>query len=264
MRAQPEPFVVRRGSGTPIVAVHGNGVDHRILLGLDDALDAPGWERIYLDLPGFGATRSLPADGGLPALADWLVGTVDELVGSQPFALLGNSLGGLLARHVGAARRDRLRGIALIAPVVDPRASARRVPAFEVHQRDDALLAALEPSDRAAFEEMTVRQTAVAWSAFRAEVLPGVRAASATAMARLAAEYTLEEPEASAEPTDVPSLIVCGAQDQVVGWSDQRALLDHYRRATFAVLDGAGHNPAVDQPDLARALIRDWRQRMER
>ena len=45
------------GSGLPVVAIHGNGVDHRLLLSLDDALaEAGGLERWYVDLPGFGSS----------------------------------------------------------------------------------------------------------------------------------------------------------------------------------------------------------------
>ncbi len=51
----PNPHVVRRGAGTPVLFIHGNGVDHRLLSDLDDVFasdDGDGWERIYVDLPG--------------------------------------------------------------------------------------------------------------------------------------------------------------------------------------------------------------------
>ncbi len=35
----------RRGSGMPVVLEHGNGVDHRVLLDVVDALDPPELER---------------------------------------------------------------------------------------------------------------------------------------------------------------------------------------------------------------------------
>jgi pimeloyl-ACP methyl ester carboxylesterase len=40
------------GEGQPLVVIHGFGVDHRIMLPLEDAaLDESGWQRIYIDLP---------------------------------------------------------------------------------------------------------------------------------------------------------------------------------------------------------------------
>lgn len=92
----PNPHVVRRGAGTPVLFIHGNGVDHRLLSDLDDVFasdDGDGWERIYVDLPGFGQTPPLIGRGGLPDVADWLDELTSELIGSSSFAVVANSLG---------------------------------------------------------------------------------------------------------------------------------------------------------------------------
>lgn len=39
------------GEGLPLVVIHGFGVDHRIMLPLEDAIEDSGWQRIYIDLP---------------------------------------------------------------------------------------------------------------------------------------------------------------------------------------------------------------------
>lgn len=183
-----------------MIVIHGNGVDHRLLLPLDDCFDDDQWERIYVDLPGFGRTPALPGTGGLPEVAAWLVDVVGELVGERPFAVLANSLGGLLARHVVARFDHQAIGMALIAPVVDPEAEKRVVPTKSVVERDDVLLARLAPEDREAFVSMAVRQTTDSWEAFRDHALPGIRAADEAAMARLGERYFLEQvPEARPE-----------------------------------------------------------------
>jgi pimeloyl-ACP methyl ester carboxylesterase len=48
----------------------------------------------------------------------------------------------------------------------------------------------------------------------------------------------------------------------VTGFEDQYVLLPHYPRATFAVLDVAGHNLQIEQPELFAALIREWLRRV--
>lgn len=258
------PNVVRRGDGLPLVAVHGNGVDHRLLLALDDCLAEPGcWERIYLDLPGFGGTPPLEGAGGLPEIAGWLVDAVTDLVGERDFALLANSLGGLLARHVLARFPGRVLGVALIAPVVDPDAARRTRPAFTVVERDDDLLASLPADDRDEFAGITARQTPASWEAFRDFALPGIRAADPGAVQRLSQRYFLPAvPEETSSGYAGPTLIVTGRQDHIVGYQDQAGLLAHYPRATYAVLDGAGHNVHLEQPDLVHALLREWSGRL--
>ena len=47
-----------RGSGLPILMLHGFAVDRRSIIGCMEPIFAqrPGWQRIYLDLPGMGET----------------------------------------------------------------------------------------------------------------------------------------------------------------------------------------------------------------
>ena len=174
-QSAPRPHVVRRGSGTPLIAVHGNAVDHRLLLPLDEALAAAGgFERIYVDLPGFGETPALEDAGGLPELAAWLVEWIRSEVGERPFALLGNSLGGLFARHVAAEFGEQVRGLALLAPVVDPDEEKRDRDDLVVRERDEALLAELDEDEAEPFLTMSPRLTRDTWERFREHVLPGV------------------------------------------------------------------------------------------
>ncbi|REJ05414.1 alpha/beta hydrolase [Microbacterium bovistercoris] len=222
----PFPHVVRRGEGAPLLFVHGNGVDHRLLLGLDPVFAASGrWERIYLDLAGFGRTRALEGRAGLPDLADWLDGVVDSLIGSAPFAVVGNSLGGLLARDIVSRRPKQCLGMALLAPAVDPVRERRRLPEPEVLFEDPRLLASLDPRDAADYAELAVLQTPDNWARFRDAALPGIRAADEGAMGRLGDLYELPAFADDWESFERPVLIVAGKQDAVVGHEDQRGVM---------------------------------------
>ncbi|MCR2812133.1 alpha/beta fold hydrolase [Microbacterium sp. zg.Y1084] len=258
------PHVVRLGSGTPVVFVHGNGVDHRMMLALDAAFDESGlWERIYLDLPGFGATPALDAPGGLSQLADWLDEAVGGLLGSTPFAVVGASLGGLLARDLVARRPHQCLGMALLAPVVDSVRENRLVPPHAVLVEDAALVAGLSAADAEAYTELAVVQSRENWERFRRSVLPGLQSADVRAMARLAKDYALPAlPDDHLAGFDRPVLMLTGRQDAVVGYEDQWALAQRFPRATYAVLDGAGHNLENDQPDLVQAHLARWAQQM--
>ncbi len=88
------------GAGTPLILIHGFGVDHRILVPLDPVLQSAGtWRRIYLDLPG---TAGTPI-GGAASTSDVVAAVereIDARIGDEPFAILGNSFGGMIARQV--------------------------------------------------------------------------------------------------------------------------------------------------------------------
>jgi pimeloyl-ACP methyl ester carboxylesterase len=95
-------------------------------------------------------------------------------------------------------------------------------------------------------------------------VYPGLRGVDEAALALIAERYGLDaDPEdASPEPFVQPTLFITGRQDQIVGYRDAWARLEHYPRATFAVLDIAGHNAHMDQPGLTAALMTDWLHRV--
>lgn len=267
--AHPAPHLVRVGTGVPLIFVHGNGVDHRLMLPFEacfvpadaapETAPSAGWERIYVDLPGFGDTPALGDSGGLPGIADWLDTLVGEIAGEGPFALVGNSLGGLLAREIAARRLAQCVGLALIAPVVDPRPSRRDVPARQVALTDTELMASLPADAAAEYAEMAVRQTPENWRAFAEFVLPGLRAADQAAMARLAREYALAgDTDDRLTGFTAPVLIVTGKQDAVVGYLDQWALAERLPHATYVALDGAGHNVHLDRPEEVYGLVAAW------
>lgn len=55
-----------------------------------------------------------------------------------------------------------------------------------------------------------------------------------------------------------PTLIVCGRQDESVGYRDSLRLLELYPRSTYIVLDRGTHGLPIDEIGLFEALVRDW------
>ncbi|GAA0352274.1 alpha/beta hydrolase [Actinoallomurus spadix] len=250
---------VEFGQGIPVLLVHGFTVDHRLMLPLEPAFtDRPGWRRVYVDLPGSGRSPRLPAPVTADRTAAALLAFIDEVIGRERFAIVGMSFGGQLVRHVIAELGGQVTGMCLIAPVVAP-PGRRDLPARQVLARDDGLLASLDPDDRADFSEVAVWQTATGWAAFRDHALPGLRAHHRGDAQALSEAYMLSvTPETRFTAHDGPHLLMTGRQDHVVGWRDQLALLEHYPRMTYAVLDGCGHNVHLDRPDPVNALFGSW------
>ncbi|MEJ1089662.1 alpha/beta hydrolase [Microbacterium sp. Mu-80] len=169
------------------------------------------------------------------------------------------------ARHVAHSLPDQCQGLATLAGAFQLDHAQRRLPRHEVIVHDAGVLERAGDA-RAEFEEMAVVHTDQALRDFERFVLPGLRGADARVIDRLSATYVEGySPESDArEPFLAPALHVFGRQDHVVGYEDGLALADHYPRGSFVVLDGTGHNPHLERPQLVGALIRDWLGRVDR
>lgn len=111
------------GAGTPHVLVHGLGGNHTNWIEVFDSFAERG-RTLAMDLPGYG--YSPPVDHhDLDTLASVLIELLDTL--DRPAILVGNSMGGLLAEMVTAARPDLVADLILIAPAGPP-ASLRHRP----------------------------------------------------------------------------------------------------------------------------------------
>ncbi|MEU6577146.1 alpha/beta fold hydrolase [Streptomyces sp. NPDC046805] len=93
-------------------------------------------------------------------------------------------------------------------------------------------------------------------------VAPAIPLVDQAAMERIGEQWELEATEGPAYQG--PTLVVAGRQDSAVGYVAAADLLDHYPRATLAVLDGAGHALPHEQPGVLAGLIDDWPARTSR
>ena len=248
------------GRGLPLVALHGAGVDHReVEAALESILESSNdVRRIYPDLPGMGRTAAderLTSNDDVAAL---LAGFVDQLAPDEPFALLGHSYGAYLARAVAASRSDRCVGLALICPLVDQSGDLPEHRAVRVEGDPYAELAA---DDVPGFDEYFVVRTPQLARRYRDSVVPGTRLVDEAGLERIFARWTL-----SRKPEDLgsvhPALILAGRQDSTVGFAGALDLLQHYPRASFAILDSAGHALIHERPDLLAVFVADWLERI--
>ncbi|GAA2590852.1 alpha/beta hydrolase [Dactylosporangium fulvum] len=256
---------VAHGTGIPVLAIHGWTPDHRLMLGCLEPLFArrPGYRRLYPDLPSMGRTPAPPSIASSDDVLAELAAFVTAEFGDSPFLLIGESYGGYLARALARARPAQVLGLALICPIGTKLEHAERtVPQHQVLRPDPDLLASLDPALAEEFSAMAVVQSPETLKRYQDEVRPGLDAADSTAMARIREHWQLSVDPEDGPPFSRPALILTGRQDASVGYADQFALLPHYPRATFAVLDVAGHNLQFEQPELFEALMAEWLDRV--
>jgi pimeloyl-ACP methyl ester carboxylesterase len=111
---------------------------------------------------------------------------------------------------------------------------------------------------------VAVVQTHQTLTAFRAAVAPGLAAADREFLARLdeSPEFSFEV-DRLPQAFPAPGLILAGRQDSMCGYSEAWDLLENFPRATFAVLERAGHGLAQEQKGLFRALVGEWLDRVD-
>lgn len=242
---------VSRGSGRPVLVLHGAGVDHRETLAcFEPAFDrVPGYRRIYLDLPGMGRTPAPERLRGARDVLDELLVFADAVTGGEPYLVVGHSAGAHFARAMAGREPARVAGLALVCPLLP---DSREVPAHRVVAGGGDL------GDEE-FRGYFVIQTEEMLDRYERHVAPSAALVDHAAMDRLGQDWELDDTGYTG-----PTLLVAGRLDSTVGYAATVDLAERHPNATLAVVDHAGHALPHEQPGLLRALVAEWLARVER
>ncbi len=254
------------GEGVPMLPLHGWGVDHRILAGcMEPIFKGKDYniQRIYIDLPGMGNSAAGPWVKRSDDVLKVILAFIDAVVPNRPFVLVGQSYGGYLARALMKARREQVLGMLLVCPLVYPGYRKGTVPPLTVLEKDEAFLAALSEDQRKSFEYITVRLTKPVWERYEADIYDAVMKQRNSDFLNHVLDGAFSYDVDDLNGTfDKPGLLLAGREDTEVGYSDQLKLLESYPRTTFALLDKAGHNLQIEQPELFNSLVAEWLERV--
>jgi pimeloyl-ACP methyl ester carboxylesterase len=251
------------GEGKPVVMLHGMPLDHTEMIYEMERHFAkrPGWKRIYPDMPGHGKTPG----------ADWITSTdqilkvvedfIDKVIPAERFVLACTSYGAYIGRGLVYHKWRQIDGLLLCVPVIIPDRAKRTSPPRAILVKDQSILDAAKLEKVGLLEEGAVVQCKA--------VLDYARALQAT----VANERFLERiwpqsgfsfcPDKLPQPFPAPSLFIMGRQDHWVGYRDAWGVLENYPRATFVVLDRAGHLALGEQSKLCSALVNEWLDRVQ-
>jgi len=255
------------GEGRPIVLIHGFWVDHRQMIGcMEPNFESrDGWKRIYPDLPGMGKTSGYEWVTDSDKMLDVICEFIDAVIPNEPFVVGGYSYGAYLARGILQRKFNQVDGLVLICPVIIANSSERTKAKKEIVVKDSELISKLTPEEREMFEMFGAVQSQRIWERTSKEVAIGFARADEPHLSRLLAEgqaFSFDV-DASIEQFQKPALIIAGRQDWVVGYRDVWQLIEQYPRATFGVLDRAGHNLPIAQEGLFNMLVNEWLDRAE-
>jgi pimeloyl-ACP methyl ester carboxylesterase len=256
-----------RGAGPTAVFIHGLTVDRRVMIdAFDELFAAAGVRRLYVDLPGHGASPGDAANASADAFVDALAALVRatlapsaERAGELEAPLVvGYSYGGYLAqalvRELGGAR-----GLLLVCPIVEPDFARRTQPPRRVAVHDPELPYSDDPREREAFAEVAVQMTRPVLERFQRAVHPANIAADASVVQAMRARYAVSRPIGDAlARLEAPATIVCGRDDHWAGWQDAVPLVAQLKRPHFVVLPDSGHLLPFEQPAAFAQAVRDF------
>lgn len=249
---------IRRGTGKPLVLLHGLGGSSR---SWQPILDELAKERavVALDLPGFGRTRPLAVPLSIPHLADQVTAfmTAHDLLGSD---VAGMSMGGRLALELAR------RGTAGTVVALDPGGFAsgwRRTSHYWVMSASIRMLRWLRPalpklvSGRAGRTLLGMLLSPRPWR-LRPDVvrdeLDGC--ASAPGFDELLRSMTFGPPPLGTGPQPAGKIIVgWGRRDRICRPDQAPRVLNLFPTAQIHWFDEAGHFPLWDCPAETTRLI---------
>ncbi len=233
--------VERMGQGQPLLILHGWAGHMAPMKAVFEPLFTceSTIERIYIDLPGMAesvATLSvLTTDFVLKSLIEFIQAEI-----KGPLLLAGYSYGGYLARAISAQIPEQIKGLFLLAPMIEPAHDKRQLPDVDWFYETAICKQARKKSDSFWLVQNEV------------------------ALDQLRKHYGLQKSIAQVPVFEKPTLILLGQQDGTVGYKDQLKMLDDYPRASFAILDMAGHNLQAEQSQVFNFFVKNWLERCEK
>jgi len=251
------------GEGKPVVMIHGFTPDSRLMKGCMEPIFSKreGYKRIYLDLPGMGETAGSEAVNSTDDMLEIVINFIDTLIPGQSFLLVGESYGGYLSRGIIAKRKDKVEGVAFICPMIIPEMEKRSLPEHVVIIEDEEFIHKLSEEEREDFRSNHVVLDQNTWFRYKNEVVSGCSIADQQFLSKIRQRYGFQF-DVDSVSFESPSVFLLGLQDSVVGYKDAFNILNNFPRATFAILDKAGHNLQIEQEVLFNNLINEWLDRL--
>jgi pimeloyl-ACP methyl ester carboxylesterase len=254
-----EMHYIRRGSGRPVLLLHGLGGGWREWGPVLDGLAAER-EVIAVDLPGFGETPPLPGKVSIETLADALTGFLKahDLLGVD---VVGGSMGARLALELAR------RGVVGATVSLDPGgfwSGWQKIYFFTSIWLSIRLIRLLQPAmprltaSRIGRTLLFAQFSARPWRLSPEVTLDEMTSfVAATSLDELLYGLVYGSPQKGAQPGSMrgPVMIGWGRKDRVCFPGQARKALDLFPDASLHWFDDSGHLPYWDVPGEATRLI---------
>jgi len=254
------------GEGYPVLMLHGWTIDHRLMKGCMEPIfeTRPNYKRIYFDLPGMGKTKGEDWIEGTDDFLKIIIEFVEKIIPNEHFIIAGGSYGGYLARGLIKKKQKLIDGVLFLVPAILPDEKQRDLPEPVVLVKDENIVSKLSPLEREGWEAVATVINQKVWERGKEEAMSGVTIADMPFLEKVRENYGFSfDVDLLNDKFSKPALFLLGRQDSIVGYRDAWKIIENYPRATFAILDTAGHLLQIEQEELFNSLTNDWLNRVE-
>ncbi len=258
---QIELNVIDRGSGMPVLFVHGFPLDQAMW---EAQISSVSRRRraIAPDLRGFGTSQVVPGTASMEQMAEDLDRMVDALAIREPIVLCGLSMGGYVAFQFWRKYASRLRGLVLCdtrAVADTPEGAAARHAMVEqmLHSGPDVVAQAMLP-------RLFARQTAQEHPELMERWLQKIRATAPEGMAA-ALRGMAGRPDVRNDlpRIEVPTLVIVGEHDAISTVDEMRAMAEAIPGSQCVVIPNSGHVTSLENPAAFNAALESFLERLE-
>jgi len=237
-------------TGRPLVVfLHGAGMDRSVWASQTRAFAGRGWDALAVDLPGHGGSAG-PALGDIGALADWTLALLTAAEAERA-ALVGHSMGALIALEAAARAPERVTRLALVGVAAKMPVHPDLIAAAEANRHEAIDMVSLWSLGAAA---RGGSPTPGAWMLGGAQRLIE-RAAPGVLHADLAACNGYRGALAAAAKITTPTTLILGERDQMTPLKSGRALAEAIAGSRVVVLPRLGHLPMFEAPRETLAAL---------
>jgi pimeloyl-ACP methyl ester carboxylesterase len=255
------------GEGIPVVAIHGFGVDHRVVKGfIERILPKGNYKKIFFDLPGMGKTETSKQLYKAEEMYDTIKCFIEKIIGDEKYIIIGESYGGYLMRKLIKDEPQKLLGALFVCPVIIPENEKRNVPKHEIIYNEISNKEIIESEIYKSFQDVATLSNMEILKYFTENIYSGIKSTDEEYLGIYSKEgyEFIENIDEINEPFKKPALFLMGKQDHFVGYKDTYKILENYPRASFCVLDEAGHCLEIEKIKIVEILTLDWLERIQR
>jgi pimeloyl-ACP methyl ester carboxylesterase len=251
------PHYAMLGHGPTVLLLHGSGGGYRAFAPQVEVLASLGFRAVAWDMPGYGVSVPVEPYGfkGLAASAAALIEAVAPAAGSEPVAVVGQGMGGMVAQELALRRPDLVRHLVLMgtAAAVQEGDAYDQAIARNLAWLDEGL------SMPAIADRLLPRLVGPGALPAGVELATFCQAQVHALTWRCALQAMRQfDRRAALAQIHVPTLLVAGEQDRITPPEAMQSMAQAISGSAWNLLPGVGHLPHLEAPDEFGELLVDF------